>query len=308
VGARDRPASRYLPALAWVLESTCVFDISVGNWTAAREAFTEGLAITQRLGDQRRWGELAAQLAQVLYHQGEFDRLAEWSAEMSAMASRADDDQRKAHALLADVWVWLPQGRLDAAVTQLQAVTELLAGRGSRADEILTDGLLALACLRRHDNERARLAAQRAARLIAQSQPFAVHILEGYASVAEVYLTLWEAGDHAAARPARQACAALRQYARAIPVARPRAWLWQGLGAHLSGHHRRGLAAWRKSLAAAERLAMPCEQGRAHYQLGRHLPPGDPSRLAHLTRAGEIFADIGAVYELGHIQAAMQRL
>jgi hypothetical protein len=218
VGARDRPASRYLPALAWVLESTCVFDISVGNWTAAREAFTEGLAITQRLGDQRRWGELAAQLAQVLYHQGEFDRLAEWSAEMSAMASRADDDQRKAHALLADVWVWLPQGRLDAAVTQLQAVTELLAGRGSRADEILTDGLLALACLRRHDNERARLAAQRAARLIAQSQPFAVHILEGYASVAEVYLTLWEAGDHAAARPARQACAALRQYARAFQL------------------------------------------------------------------------------------------
>jgi hypothetical protein len=192
-------------------------------------------------------------------------------------------------------------------VTQLQAVTELLAGRGSRADEIFTDGLLALACLRRHDEERARLAAQRAARLIAQSQPFTVHILEGYAGVAEVYLSLWEAGDHDAARPARQACAALRQYARAIPIARPRAWLWQGLGAHLSGHHRAGLAAWRKSLAAAERLAMPCEQGRAHYQPGRHLPPGDPARLGHLTRAGEIFADIGTLYELAHVQAVMQR-
>jgi class 3 adenylate cyclase/tetratricopeptide (TPR) repeat protein len=296
-----------LPALVWVLDSTCAFDLIVGNWTAAREAFTEGLKIAQQLGDQRRWNELATMQAQVLYHQGKFSRLAEWWAEMSAMASHADDPQRKAHALLVEALYLMPQGQTDAAVPRLQEATELLAGRGSRADEILTDGVMALACLRRHDEERARLAAQRAARLIAQAQPGAVHSFEGYASVAEVYLSLWEAGDHAAARPARQACAALRQYARAIPIARPRAWLWQGLGAHLSGHHRRGLAAWRKSLAAAERLAMPCEQGRAHYQIGRHLPSDDPSRLAHLTRACEIFADIGAPFELDHVQAAMSR-
>jgi class 3 adenylate cyclase/tetratricopeptide (TPR) repeat protein len=296
-----------LPALTWVLEGTCASDISVGNWTAAREAFTEGLRIAQHLGDQRRWDELAVMQAQVLYHQGEFSRLAEWSAEMSVMASHADDPHRKAHVLLVEVWYLMLQGRMDVAVLRLQEATELLAGRDSRADEILTYGFLALACLRRHDQEHARLAARRAARLIAQSQPTAVHIFEGYASVAEVYLSLWEAGDHAAARPARQACAALRQYARTFPIARPRAWLCQGLRAHLSGHHRRGLAAWRKSVAAAERLAMPCEQGRAHYQIGRHLPVGDPAQQAHLTRAGEIFADIGALYELAHVQAAMAR-
>jgi eukaryotic-like serine/threonine-protein kinase len=99
----------------------------------------------------------------------------------------------------------------------------------------------------------------------------------------------------------------LRQYARAFPIAQPRAWLCQGLGAHFFGHHRRALAAWRKSLAAAERLAMPCEQGRAHYQIGRHLPAGDPAQQAHLTRADEIFADIGALYELDRVQAAMSR-
>jgi hypothetical protein len=52
---------------------------------------------------------------------------------------------------------------------------------------------------------------------------------------------------------------------------------------------------------------MPCEQGRAHYQIGRHLPARDPARQAHLTRAGEIFADIGALYELDRVQAAMSR-
>jgi tetratricopeptide (TPR) repeat protein len=296
-----------LPALAWVLETTCALDISVANWTAAREALTEGLRIAQQLGDQRRWNELAVMQAQVLYHQGEFGRLAEWSAEMAAMARHTDDPHRKAHVLLVEAWYLLPQGQMDAAVPRLQEASELLEGRGSRADEILTDGVLALACLRRHDEERARLAARRATRLIAQAQPGAVHIFEGYACAAEVYLSLWEAGDHAAARPARQACTALRQYARAFPIARPRAWLWQGLGARLSGHHRRGLAAWDKSLATAERLAMPCEQGRAHYQIGRHLPAGHPARQAHLTRAGEIFAEIGASYELAHVQAAMSR-
>ena len=295
-----------LPALAWVLESTCAFDISVGNWAAAREAFTEGLRIAQHLGDQRRWIELAVMQAQVLYHQGEFGQLAEWSAEMSAMASHVDDPHRKALILLVEAWYLMPQGRMDAVVPRLQKATELLAGHGSRADEILSDGVLALAFLRSHDDERARLSARRATDLIAQAQPAAVHIFEGYACVAEVYLGLWEAGDQAAARPARQACAALRQYARAFPIALPRALLCGGLGAYLSGHHRRGLAAWRKSLATAERLAMPCEQGRAHYQISRHLPAGDPARQAHLTLASEIFADIGALYELANVQARTQ--
>jgi tetratricopeptide (TPR) repeat protein len=196
---------------------------------------------------------------------------------------------------------------MDAAVTRLQQATELLTERGSRADEILAYGLLALAYLRRQDEEHARLAAQRAASLIAQSQPVAIHILEGYAAVAEVHLSLWAAGDHTAVRPARQACAALRRFARPFPFARPRAWLCRGQAAYLTGQRRRALAAWRKSLATAERLAMPYEQGRAHYELGRHLPAGHPARQSHLSRACKIFADIGASYELAHAQAAMGR-
>ena len=42
-----------------------------------------GTGIAERLGDQRRWGELAAGMAVVLYFQGEFDRLADWEAEMA---------------------------------------------------------------------------------------------------------------------------------------------------------------------------------------------------------------------------------
>jgi class 3 adenylate cyclase/tetratricopeptide (TPR) repeat protein len=296
-----------LPALAFVLAATGAYDISVGSWKPAHEALTEALEVAQRLGDQRRWGELSTLRAQVLYHQGQFDRLAAWEAEMHARISHADDPQQKAHVLLGEVWFLMPQGQLNTVVTRLEEVLRLLAGRGSRADEISAHGQLAVAYLRRGDKELARMAARQAARLIAQSLPVAVHILEGYAGVAEVYMDLWAAGDHAAARPARQARAALRRFAQAFPMARPRAWLYEGRAAHHLGRQRRALAVWHKSLQTAERLVMPYEQGRAHYELGRHLPPGDPARHAHLTRACEIYAGIGASYELAHTQAAMSR-
>jgi tetratricopeptide (TPR) repeat protein len=298
-------AEHDLPALAFVLVATSTYHSTVGNWTTAREGLLEGLGIAERLGDQRRWGELAAGLAVVMYFQGEFDRLADWEAEMDRMARPADDPQRQAHVILARIWHLMPQGRTDLGVKELQEATRLLAGRGSRTDEIIIYGVLALAHWRRQEEAQARWAAQRAASLIAQSRPTAAYILEGYAGVTEVYLGLWMAGDPTAARPAQEARAALRRFARTFRAARPRAWLYEGLTAHHVGRTRQAVAAWNKSLNAAERLGMPYEQGRAHYELGRHLPPGHPGRQAHLRRAGELFADIGASYELTHAQAAM---
>jgi tetratricopeptide (TPR) repeat protein len=294
------------PALAFVLVATSTYHGTVGNWALAREGFLEGLEIAERLGDQRRWGELAAGLAVVTHFQGQFDRLADWQAEMDRMARHADDPQRQVHVILAKIWHLMPQGRTDLAMKELQEATRLLAGRGSRTDEIVIYGVLALAHWRRREETPARRAAQRAASLIAQSRPTAAYILEGYAGVTEVYLGLWMTGDPTAARPAQQALAALRRFARTFRAARPRAWLYEGLAAHHVGRTRRALAAWTRSLRAAERLAMPYEQGRAHYELGRHLPPGHPAGQEHLRRAGELFARIGASYELTLAQAAIK--
>jgi len=222
------------------------------------------------------------------------------------MASHADDPQRQAHAILGKIWYLMPQGRTDSAIKELQEATRLLAGRGSRADEIIIYGVLALAYLRRQDGEQARLAAHRAATLIAQSRPTAAYTLEGYAGVTEVYLNLWMAGDHATARPAQQARAALRRLARTFPTAQPRAWLYEGLSAYHLGRKRHAVAAWTKSLKTAERLAMPYEQGRT-LRTRTTLPARPSGRQAHLSHACEIFAGIGASYELTHTQAAMSR-
>ena len=102
-----------------------------------------------------------------------------------------------------------------------------------------------------------------------------------------------------------QACQALHKYARAFPMGQPRAWLWQGLYGWLSGQPTQAYRAWRKSLAMAERLAMPYEQGLARYEIGRHLPLDDPARHVHLTRAAEIFSQINTTYNLTRTEQAL---
>ena len=127
----------------------------------------------------------------------------------------------------------------------------------------------------------------------------------GYAGAAEVYLALWEAGNPEYARAARQACAASRKYARVFPIGEAWAGLYQGLAAWLDGHPARALRAWQKGLAAAERLAMLDEEGRAYYEIGRHLPAGAPARRQHLERACALFQRLGARYDLARADRAL---
>jgi hypothetical protein len=51
---------------------------------------------------------------------------------------------------------------------------------------------------------------------------------------------------------------------------------------------------------------MPYERAMAHYQIGRHLPAGDPNRQEHLTRAIKIFDEIEAAYDLEQARSVLE--
>jgi hypothetical protein len=118
--------------------------------------------------------------------------------------------------------------------------------------------------------------------------------------VITVYMGLWEQGpdDPELAQAVQQGCDFLSRFARVFPIGAPQAWLCQGQIHAMAGYRVRARRAWRRALAAAERLAMPYEQGLAHAALGRHLPVGDPEGQAHRARAGEIFASLGATHPI----------
>src|SRR4051794_24141734 len=108
------------------------------------------------------------------------------------------------------------------------------------------------------------------------------------------------------AGPARQACAALWRFAGVFPIGRPRAWLWHGLAHWLAGRPWAARRAWGKAREEARLLGMPYEEGLAHLEAGRHLPPGDPQRSDHLARACQLFARLGAAHDLAATRSARE--
>jgi len=102
-------------------------------------------------------------------------------------------------------------------------------------------------------------------------------------------------------RAARQACKALHNFARAYPVGQPRARLYQGWCEWLEGKPIQAFGTWQTGLGVAGQLAMPYEQGLAHYEIGRHA--SGEERQKHLSRALEIFEQLGAAYDAGRARA-----
>jgi class 3 adenylate cyclase/tetratricopeptide (TPR) repeat protein len=288
-----RKAGQLWP-LAYARLITSLYAIGAARWQEVEEALKEAEEIFERLGDRRLLGDARTVHGMSLLYRGQFKQAEVVFDEVHRRGSRYENRQQKIWGLLGKSVCALPAGRPDEAARLLEAAQALLTDHPDRAEQVLVYGLLAVARLRQGTTEAAQRALQTAAGIMAQLKtPTAHYLLEGYASLAEVYLSRWEAGDDTAdtRRDARQACRALRRFARVFPIGEPRARLWQGLHAHLCGRPERARALWRASLAAAERLGMPFEAALTHWELGRHH--SDPlQRQQHIAAARALLREL----------------
>jgi hypothetical protein len=139
--------------------------------------------------------------------------------------------------------------------------------------------------------------ALRRALVQAARPPVKCYWFDLYAMSAEVALALWldrrrvGAGDGPWPVMAAQAVAYLGRYARVFPIGEPRAQLYRGLLAWTAGRPAPARRAWRRALAAAERLAMAYDEALVLDMLGRHGEPGQRPR--HRERARELFDRLG---------------
>lgn len=303
------------PAQVWVLELIGVHTLGAGHWKLARQALGQAVAICDQIQDRRRWAECLASLNEADYFQGKFsESLAVWPS-ITTSAGRRDDPQARSWGLAGQLRSLLAMDRLDSAQAGAAlADLEALLGEGiGSVDEMSSYGIIARVRLRLGQYDLARQAIETVMGHIGPAAPTVFSVIHGYISVAEVYLALWQAGQSAQAgaevedlgRLARLACQALRRYARVFRIGQPRAWLHQGQLEWLTGRPAKAFKAWHKSLAVAQRLAMPYEQGLAHAEIGRHLAPADPHRPVHLTQARAIFSQLDAGYDLGQTQALL---
>jgi tetratricopeptide (TPR) repeat protein len=307
-------------AMATVLQRVSLYTVGVAQWERTKTALQQANEIAERIGDWRLLGDGWVSLGNAFYYKGDFESMTQVGAELCALAERHDNPQQRAWGLNLQGMYHMQAGSIEQAIQYLQEAWELLPQSNDRATEILNRGVIAIAYLRQGEHQLARQAAETARSLIGRSRPLLPFTFDGYVAVAQVYLALWEIGrgPPAPSSPAtdlcpaalrsetQRACRALHRYARTFPIGRPRAWLYEGTCAWLNGRPRQALPAWRKSLNEARRLAMPYEQGLAHYEIGRHLPTDEPARGKHLDHAAEIFARVGATHDRARVDETRQ--
>jgi hypothetical protein len=112
---------------------------------------------------------------------------------------------------------------------------------------------------------------------------------------------------------ARQACRFFDEFANIHPCGKPRALLYRGFCDWLEGNGEKAQRAWEQSLKIGEKFGSPFEQGLIHYEIGRHLSPGEVSKqewsgIQHLQRAIEIFTSLEATYYLERVNHALADL
>lgn len=301
-----------LPALSWVLLLRGVYGSGVGQWAKVESALIRGAEIAERLGDRRRFDECRGIRGWALFCQGRWAMTSQLEAAIAAAAGQRGDPQAHAYQLIARSEVALRFGHPGHA-EQILAWTDEAAAllkEGTDVQQFIRFyGAVALAYLRLGQVTQAREAAEKGLAIITGSQPSISYSLEGYAFVAEVWLARWEQEKAQAPNvkspmreSARRAIKALYGFARPFSIGESRAHLWQGVFHWLDGKPSAARKTWQKSLGAAQKMAMPYDEALAHYEIGRHA--SGQERQTHLTRASEIFEQLGAAYDLERTRAA----
>jgi len=288
----DHPAS-----LALVFYHTGLYTIGIGKWDESERAFLQALEIFDRLGDRRYQALTLNILGFLSYFQGRFEHSLKLYARIYNEGQATNHVEHQAWGLNGRAMNLFRQGQMIEATLLLnKAMSLFVIIPDSSLTELLSQGMLATVQWRQGQFEQARQSADSTARLLALAFIPVFSSLDAYSSVANVYLELWQKSQAQQEKSemkalARQACRALHQFVRIYPIAKPRAWLWQGLYDWLDGKPNRARRAWQKSLLAAQKLAMPYDEALAYYEIGQHAVGEE--RETRLARAMEIFKRLG---------------
>jgi len=287
------------------------YYIGVGEWDIARDLFEKLLDLSLTLGDKRRWMDAVSNIISVHELRGDFAPIEALARELLAAAVRQNDPRYQAEALVKTASYQLLVGLPDLAIEHLDRATALFREHAEVVDIPLQreiHGLYAIAHLRQSTPEKAIAAADQAMALTANTHP-SHYFLGGYASPADVYVSLWENAAPIAEleRTARRACQRLGVYTGVFPIGMPRRRLHEGRCAWQAGKEGPARRAWAAALAAAERLDMRYDQAMTHYQIGLHRSGSETQDNEHLRRACELFEACGAVHDLALARESLAR-
>jgi class 3 adenylate cyclase/tetratricopeptide (TPR) repeat protein len=284
-------ATRVLLASAWMSRGELVRGESLLEPALARDGFSD---------DRRQWGFAVALLAFAARARGNVARAKLEGQRLLQAGERYGDVHQQSIALVTIATSLYRQG--DHAGSRA-CMTRAQESFDQSHDRLHSQTLTALeACLAAVDGDwdQARRLADDLLVQVRRAPSLVMSALGAYEQLADISLSIWEQaaptsrpGRFGDAERARLATKALNHGARHLAVARPNALVQTGRYLWLSGKHAEAKQHWEGGLNAAVTMGLPGVEALANFELSRHLPEGDPTRVARLERAHSLLTDLG---------------
>ncbi len=214
--------------------------------------------------------------------------------------------------------VYQAQGRVAKALVLLQQAVEV--GQDSHDNMLIVVSRLHLgqAYLKDGQGREALQEIEKSMKVVVDNDLRNYFMVWVYASLAEVYVRHWE--DYQAAgeesifnltpeerkdhlRKTKPACQQALKMAQTFVIGQPSVYRVMGTCEHLSGNRPEAEKYFQRSVEAAQQLGARYELGRTYYEAGRWLRQDKDQRATnYLEKARDIFAEIGADFDLGLVE------
>jgi class 3 adenylate cyclase/tetratricopeptide (TPR) repeat protein len=287
--------------------SESVLALTFNEWSQARAIVTEALDRCDRLGDKYSAGIALAVRGFVSYSSGDLEEAMYDYDQLLASARQRSNREHEGWATSFVIPVLLALEHLEEAQAMAASAMSILDDVDPLTVPII-HGTRSQVQLRAGHTGEARASAELALEAIDRT-PFFIY-LAGYAGLLDTLLELWAAeGDRAStnardlAKLTQEGLRKMRGFARVLPFARPKYWLFKGRSELLKGRTRRGHRSLRKGLILARSNGFTWDEGLLHLELAETLPAHDASRGTHQIEARRLFDKVGSRHDLDRLAA-----
>lgn len=299
------------PEKALINFSRGFYLLGRGEWEAAEDLLIQGIELYESVGDRRWYTQTSIHQTYTHYYRGQLAFPKKTYVDLLKLSEERRDPQAIQWTLLGMLRLALIEDDRSRAAQIVYRLEYLLQDVASfdEPTAILTNGGLARYYLYAGQPERAEEFAQIGHEIIKNGAPPSLYyVYDGYYSISEVWLTLWEQTGNTDYIPlVKQSLKHLKTFSGTFPIGKPRLLLHQAWMKHLEGKSDDAHKLWLAAYEAAQALNMPIEAGLAQYHRGRTMPDTDPDRANYLQSAKTIFEKIGVKAYLGWVEALEEK-
>jgi eukaryotic-like serine/threonine-protein kinase len=246
--------------LMQVLNIRGVYLTGTGQWARVDDALDRALALAEQLGDRREAITTRTTRAIARHYQGRFEEAIALNTYAQEAAAETGNVQQMGWGLYSRAENFNNVGRAEEACLLLEETLHTRHHDMQKSALIRIHAALSKSMLEMGKLDEAQKYITESLTLLGKTAPNVYSMLESYAAMGDVYLTLAEQTKPTDElfQKAQNGVRILNRYAKLYPVGKPRSLLWQGRLNRLTG--KPSEESYKQALESAKTLDMAYEQ------------------------------------------------